>query len=69
MSWELSAMMVGRKKDECDEGRAGKQSQSYPGEGRDGISRRMQRTEVCNSLTGDCRTERDLSTLQINGRR
>lgn len=45
MSWELTAMMVGRKKDECDERIAGKQSHSYPGEGRDGISRRMQRTE------------------------
>lgn len=43
VSWELTAMMVGRKKDECDERIAGKQSQSYPGEGRDGVSRRMRR--------------------------
>lgn len=46
VSWELTAMMVGRKKDERDERIAGKQRPSYPGEGRDGGSRRMRRTEV-----------------------
>lgn len=46
VSRELTAMMVGRKNDEGDERIAGKQSQSCPGEGRDGISRRTQRTEV-----------------------
>lgn len=46
VSWELTAMMVGRKKDEWGEGIAGKQSQSSPGERRDGISGGMRRPEA-----------------------